>query len=211
MVISAVDVNSGAYNLWTESKPMELVLAALASSALPFIFPHQKDGNGGVYMDGGTVWNTNIISAIQRCKETVDDDSQIEIDIVTCQKENKVSDWDERGNTINNYLRYQEIHDADQALLDIYDVMHAFPKVNFRHYVSPSKALKGGINLIRTDNKTITWPYQVLGRKDGYNEVKSRSGFNSLIDYVETNILKKKPTKKEKNEQEDGTVDLEFV
>lgn len=80
-------------------------------------------------------------------------------------------------------------------MLDIYDVMHGFPKVNYRYYVSPSHPLKGGINLIRTDNKTITWPYQELGRKDGADEVKNKFGFKNLIDYVETNILKKKSTK----------------
>jgi hypothetical protein len=31
--------------------------------------------DGNVYMDGGMVWGTNIISAIERCREIVEDDS----------------------------------------------------------------------------------------------------------------------------------------
>jgi hypothetical protein len=33
-------------------------------------------------MDGGTVWNTNIVTAADKCRELVDDDSQIIMDIV---------------------------------------------------------------------------------------------------------------------------------
>ena len=35
-------------------------------------------------MDGGTVWNTNLVSAVDRCLEQVDDESQIIIDIALC-------------------------------------------------------------------------------------------------------------------------------
>lgn len=68
-VISAVNVETGDYHTWNEKDPHQATKAALSSSAIPFVFPNQADASGNIYMDGGTVWNTNIISAIERCRE----------------------------------------------------------------------------------------------------------------------------------------------
>jgi hypothetical protein len=35
-------------------------------------------------MDGGVAWGTNLVSAINRCKEQVDKDEEITMDIVVC-------------------------------------------------------------------------------------------------------------------------------
>lgn len=36
-------------------------------------------------MDGGTVWNTNLVSAVERCKELVGgDESKIILDVIIC-------------------------------------------------------------------------------------------------------------------------------
>lgn len=77
--------------------------------------------------------------------------------------------------------------------------MHAFPNVNYRYYVEPSGPLPGGINLIRPDNQTVTWPAQVMGRKDGADSVNMGPGVNfkqKIIGGVENS---------------EGTVDLEFM
>jgi len=76
IVVAAVDVETGEYVTFTEqnSSPSELPQRCVASSSIPFAFPHQNI-NGRIFMDGGTVWNTNVVSAIERCREQVDDDS----------------------------------------------------------------------------------------------------------------------------------------
>jgi len=38
---------------------------------MPAVFPFQKI-NGGNYIDGGSAWNVNIASAVDRCMEVVD-------------------------------------------------------------------------------------------------------------------------------------------
>jgi hypothetical protein len=35
-------------------------------------------------MDGGTVWNTNLASAVERCRELVTNDEDIIMDVITC-------------------------------------------------------------------------------------------------------------------------------
>ena len=54
-----------------------------SSASIPFIFPH-VDVDNMVLMDGGTVFNLNIVSAVDRCHEVVEDDSEIILDIVMC-------------------------------------------------------------------------------------------------------------------------------
>lgn len=111
-VVSSVDVNTGTYDLYDEKSPKDAVKAVLSSASIPFAFPTQK-WEGHTDMDGGTVWNTNIISAIDRCREQVDDDSQITVDIITCGAPNMVEKWEDTKNGLNNYLRYDDIRKAD--------------------------------------------------------------------------------------------------
>ena len=74
-VASAVDVNTGSYVTFNESTPFaDLPTAVVSSSSIPFVFPH-RHFDGRILMDGGTVWNTNMISAVNRCMEIVDDES----------------------------------------------------------------------------------------------------------------------------------------
>ena len=54
--------------------------------------------------------------------------------------------------------------------------MHAFPKVNYRYYVEPSGTLASGLDMIKVDNATVTWPAQAMGRIDGDAEVKAGEG-----------------------------------
>lgn len=83
VALSCVDVVTGAYHVFNEttSDPPK---AVLSSASIPFIFPHQVWPDNVVCMDGGTVWNTNLASAIQRCEEQVDDHSEITLDVIIC-------------------------------------------------------------------------------------------------------------------------------
>jgi hypothetical protein len=97
-------------------------------------------------------------------------------------------------------------------MLDIYDVMHAFPKVNYRYYVSPTQKMPSGLDIIKTDNKTITWPLQMLGRKNGADQVNKgvAQSFQELSDYVEKFVIPKRH-RTSSGQNADGTMDLEFT
>jgi predicted patatin/cPLA2 family phospholipase len=90
-VLSAVDVNTGSYVKYDETTP-DPAKAAVSSSSIPFIFPTQAWDDGSVVMDGGVAWGTNIFGAIERCREIVDDDSQITIDVLTCAMGNTLEE-----------------------------------------------------------------------------------------------------------------------
>ena len=109
--VSAVDVNTGTYVVFNESSNTQYVKQVVSSSSIPFVFPHQNWPDlGYTLMDGGTVWNTNLVKAVQRCREQVDDDSKITVDIVTCSS-HTLDDWKEKDDTINNFLRNKQVKD----------------------------------------------------------------------------------------------------
>jgi hypothetical protein len=60
-------------------------------------------------MDGGTVWNLNLVSAVQRCREIVDSDSDINLDIVSVHGGKKLNKWDHPDSAISNFLRFRDI------------------------------------------------------------------------------------------------------
>jgi hypothetical protein len=110
-------------------------------------------------MDGGTVWNTNIVSAVNRCRET-HGDADIIVDIVVCSTKTlpKIGDT---GKTLENYLRFKDIKDFYTGMNDIVEVMEAYPTIKFRYCLFPSKPLVSGLDIIKVDNSTVTWPMQI--------------------------------------------------
>ena len=154
-----VDANTGAYVTFNETTK-DLSKAILSSSSIPFVFPSQPweiEGAKMVGIDGGTAWGTNLVSVVQRCRELVDSDSKITVDIVVCDS-HQISQWDDKGSAINNFLRFEEIKKYNDAVANIARFMLAFPDVNFRYFVSPSGPVADGLNMLNADNSTITWP-----------------------------------------------------
>ena len=143
VAISCVDVVSGAYTVFNETVS-DPVKAIVSSSSLPALFPTQIWDDGVVCMDGGTVWNTNLGSAIQRCQEIVDDDSQITIDVIVCQ-DYEISVWNDQGNAFNSFQRFTDIQSHYRDISDVFDLMNIFPDVNFRYYLQPSQPLASSL------------------------------------------------------------------
>ena len=86
-------------------------------------------------MDGGTVYNTNLVSAVERCRETADKDEDITLDIVICDDNPDLGRWEDTNDAISNFLRYKSIRDYYNGLADIYKFKQAFPNVNYRYFV----------------------------------------------------------------------------
>ena len=126
-------------------------------------------------MDGGTVWNTNLVSAIDQCKSLGYSHEEIILDVIECDSY-EMAPWDKRNDAISNHLRYQDIKTYNDNTNDIYEFLQAFPDVNFRYYIGPSEPLPSGLNLLNFDNETNTWPMQMLGRLDGENAMKDGEG-----------------------------------
>lgn len=103
--VASADANSGNYHMWNETEPL-FSKAAVSSSSIQFLFPPQKWDDGTVAMDGGVIWGINIATAINRCKEVVEDETQIIIDIVMCSPRGELDKVKKTGSTRDNYLRF---------------------------------------------------------------------------------------------------------
>ena len=176
-VVSSVDVNTGNYVRFNETIPRdEQYKAFTASSLIPGVFETLK-WKGHVLMDGGTVWNTNFVDAVERCREQVDNDSEITVDVIVCTGYDLKNNDQNSQDSYNNYLRNNEIKEYHTNMGDISTFVEAYPDINFRHYIQPSTPLASGLSMLDFSNNTNTWPMQAIGRTDGANAVAQGEGF----------------------------------
>jgi F0F1-type ATP synthase gamma subunit len=70
-------------------------------------------------MDGGTVFNTNMVSAIERCRETAKDE-EITMDIVLCGS-HELDLWQNKSNALSTYLRYHDLQKYYKGFRDVYE------------------------------------------------------------------------------------------
>lgn len=98
-------------------------------------------------VDGGVFTNLDLGEAIVRCREEVDKDEDIIVDIVLCfDQPVKIPEWTlEEGKMQNSYQFYMRKSDYKDYYFwyyeDIIRVMRGYPHVNFRYVVTPSQIL----------------------------------------------------------------------
>lgn len=64
LIVSSVDANSGNYIQWDETSP-DMIKSVISSASIPFVFNDQLwDEGKTVAIDGGSVWNTNLVSSL---------------------------------------------------------------------------------------------------------------------------------------------------
>ena len=119
-------------------------------------------------IDGGSTWNSNIISAIDRCRTKVDSDSKIVVDYIFCFH-HSIAEKNATQNAFNNYLRFGQIQSYQKSMHDVYEVQRANPEVQYRYFVMPSAAHLG--NMMDFSNRT-TGPAIELGKSDGLNAIQ---------------------------------------
>jgi len=121
-------------------------LAVVSSASIPFVFPHRQYKDY-ILMDGGTVWNTNIVTAADKCRQLVDDDSQIIMDIVLTG-DHEIHEEMDTGNAINNFLRYYGIHTYYKHFNDVLEFKRSRPDIQYRYLVMPSGKVASGLRMI---------------------------------------------------------------
>jgi len=91
--LGTVDTNSGNYIVYNETDS-QAIKGIMSSAAIPGVFPNIKfDDRPEINMDGGSVYGVDIFTAVQRCREEVDDDSQINVDVLICEQMPHLDKW----------------------------------------------------------------------------------------------------------------------
>jgi len=128
-------------------------------------------------MDGGTVWNVNIRSAIEGCLEVVDDLSKITIDIIFCTDGRDNQEITETGTTVENYLRYRKIKYVHSGHDELTELLRSYPTVNWRYlFMEPYPGGAGGAKQLDFSPE-ITWPLQLIGRQHALDALAYGPGY----------------------------------
>jgi predicted acylesterase/phospholipase RssA len=85
ITVAAVNVATGEYTTFNTSDTSfyDMQQATLCSASIPGVFPPQHF-KGEYYMDGGTVWNINIVSAIEQCLNNGYAEEDVVLDMYIC-------------------------------------------------------------------------------------------------------------------------------
>merc|ERR1712166_1107458 len=132
--VAAVNVETGIYTSFNNDNITfeEMPTAAMSSGSIPTVFAPQHF-HDMYLMDGGTVWDVNVQSAIEQCLEIVEDQSDIILDIMICSYQEDLQAPD-KTNTIHNFWRQREIHHFYNDSNDVNMQEAPYPMVNYRHY-----------------------------------------------------------------------------
>lgn len=181
---ATVDANAAEYYVIdynaTETQPEDLVESALASSALPGIFSQVNRGNRTL-IDGGVIWNLDISSAIRRCKEIVENEEDIIVDIILCGNENKIKTKEDlhKLSAMDHMLRSMEIKDYYSSINNYRSTMKLHPNVQFRHLIVPSEDISDNLIPLEFSKEQIDRSLE-LGQKDALSALKSLSSKSTV-------------------------------
>ena len=139
-------------------------------------------------MDGGTVWNINIDSAIEQCLQVVDSTSKIIVDVVLCSNP-PVPDsrWSLDNDAASDYLYARNIHSFYSNGDNMAEEKKAYPDVHFRYLFQQREYQLSGLDELKFDNQT-TWPLQVNGRQVAQETLQAGEGtiFKLFDEFMES-------------------------
>ena len=165
VTMAAVDANMASYEEFdynaTYTQPPDLIQSAFASSSIPGVFEHiQRDGM--TLMDGGTVYNINVEGAIRRCKEVVDDEKDIIVDMIMCSYHFLEEADVVKYSTLENLMRGKQVK-AFYGGMDDYSIsVSNHPEVTFRYIIGPSESIEVNmLGILDFSQKEIDLCYKV--------------------------------------------------
>lgn len=140
--IGIVDVLKGEYKEFSEQNITSgdnLVNSLFASFAIPGFFP-PASAFGSKWFDGSAVYEIDIFTAISRCLEQTSEDN-IVVDVLMTSSANlkQVDAKDYRS--ISMLFRFLEISSFYHSMDGLMRAKFAYPKVNFRYVIAPTKSL----------------------------------------------------------------------
>jgi len=176
---SSVDANTAAYELYKfePGAPMNdyAIDSVMASASMPAVFPYVIR-EGKTLIDGGSVWNTDLVSAVEMCRATGAADNEITVDVVLCSGANiETLPNVENKNTFGHLMRFLAINSYVSSLADVTTVTSAFPGVTLRHFIAPSKALPSGMIPLDFNADAIA-EMIATGKADAKNALSMASG-----------------------------------
>ena len=158
-----------------------IVSAVIGSASVPFFFPPRNMSQFGepyLLMDGGSSWNTNIVSGINEClqMEGITSQSQIDLDVIVLDPVIEPTDIRRsEHNTLANYLRRDEINSFFNAEDSIQGFVEANPEVNYRYFIQSATTLLHDWEILEFGND-YTLPLIEKGKVDAAAAISAGPG-----------------------------------
>jgi hypothetical protein len=124
-------------------------------------------------MDGGVAWNLDIASAIHKCRNLVDSDDKIFLDVIDVEKAfNDMQTWNKTRSSVQNYLRARNFRNYYERMDDQFSIQQAYPKVNYRYVIVPKVQLDPIYQELSLDHALVMRLIE-LGMQDALEAIKS--------------------------------------
>ena len=184
ITLTSTEVNSGVYTEFNQTNLnyRDLPEAAFASASIPFIFPQHVWKGKGVFMDGGTVYNINIESAIHQCVNQGYTESQIIVDALFCGAPDSPPSEPQAGNSYENYMRQRQLSTYFHNSNSISATMIAHPDIQMRYVLKQQDGF-GGLDMINFEGD-FTWAAQTRGRQDAQNALNGNHNLVNVVDLI---------------------------
>ena len=118
----------------------------------------------------------DAISAVERCLDLVEDESQITMDIILLDRFVPPTVEGDFGDTVQNLLRKHEIDSYYNGLVNVITCMLSHPNVNYRYILEPSGPYPKLWNLLNFSPNN-TWPMQENGMADAKTALEKGPGY----------------------------------
>jgi len=183
ITVGATNYNDATTVQFTERLLGDEMLEGIVSSGTPpFVFPHQQF-RGSVYADGGCIVNLDYFAAVERCREVVDKDSDITIDLIFDFKPAIQNDTKSFTTLDVAWRVYLEILPYNNAFWFYYSALNAYPDVNFRYVILPTSSIPDG----RVPDVPLDFSKKVLeneiklGKEDAQKAIDNKRDPRDLI------------------------------
>jgi len=190
MDIGIVDVLDGSYRDFSDANVTEsnnLVDAMFASMSFAGFFPPAEVLDSS-WFDGSAVWDIDIFSAVNRCKDLGFDNENIVVDVIMTSSANLKSVKAEDYKSIGMLFRYLEISSFYNAMDGLLRAKFAYKGVDFRYVITPSDSMPSSMYPLNLNEKQVQAIID-MGYKDAQNVINAET--NSLEDLIHYHALKK--------------------
>jgi len=179
--IGAVDANRGIFLNYNESLPIDdFREMVIASGSVPAIFPFIPKYENN-YMDGGTIINIDISTAVNRCRDMGYKDENIILDMMFCTGGKMIEVDASRYNSLHMMMRKYELDKYERSLHYLVNSFHEYPDVQFRYLVIPLSRLPSGYLPLEFKKEQIEEMIKI-----GYNDTVDiiKRGEGAMIQYI---------------------------
>lgn len=184
--VGVVNVFDGAYVEFTEkniTQGTNLVDSLFASMSVPGFFP-PADVMGSSWFDGSAVWDIDIFSAINACRDKGFTTDNIVVDVIMTSSANLKQVQADDYRSIGMLFRYLEISSFYNSMDGLLRAKFAYPKVTFRYVISPSGSIPSSLYPLNLSGSQVQAAFD-MGFKDAQNAIKlgETESLENLIHY----------------------------